>query len=56
MSDTTTGAEAIIPDEELELDLTPTGTETEAELAQRLANAEKAKKQILARARMPRKN
>lgn len=51
MSTTDTGAEAIIPDEELELDLTPDGSETEAELAQKLANAEKAKKQILARAR-----
>lgn len=51
MTEVTPGAEAIIPDEELELDLTPDGSETEAELAQKLANAEKAKKQILARAR-----
>lgn len=51
MTDVTPGAEAIIPDEELELDLTPDGSETEAELAQKLANAERAKKQILARAR-----
>jgi hypothetical protein len=44
-------AEATISDEELELDLTPDGTESEDELKQKLANAEKAKKQILARAR-----
>lgn len=44
-------AEATISDEELELDLTPDGSETEDELKTKLANAEKAKKQILARAR-----
>jgi hypothetical protein len=44
-------ADAIISDEELELDLTPDGTESPDEVATRLANAEKAKKQILARAR-----
>lgn len=46
-----TGAEPIISDSDLEADLTPTGKETLEELQQRLANAEKAKKQILARAR-----
>jgi len=51
MSQDNNGTEAIIPDEDLELDLTPDGTETEEELKQKLANAEKAKKQILARAR-----
>jgi len=44
-------AEATISDSDLDADLTPTGTETLEELQQRLANAEKAKKQILARAR-----
>ena len=44
-------AEATISDEQLDIDLSPTGTETLEELQQRLANAEKAKKQILARAR-----
>ena len=46
-----TGAEPIISDSDLEADLTPTGKETLEELQQRLTNAEKAKKQILARAR-----
>lgn len=44
-------AETTISDSDLDADLTPTGTETLEELQQRLANAEKAKKQILARAR-----
>lgn len=44
-------AESIISDEELELDLTPDGTEDVVTLSEKLANAEKAKKQILARAR-----
>jgi flagellar biosynthesis GTPase FlhF len=51
MSEQDTGAETIISDEELEQDLTPSGAETFEELQQKLANAEKAKKQILARAR-----
>lgn len=51
MSEEDTGAETIISDEELEVDITPKGEETYEELQQRLANAEKAKKQILARAR-----
>lgn len=51
MSEQDTGAEPIISDSELEADLTPSGTETLEELQQRLANAERAKKQILARAR-----
>lgn len=51
MSEQDNGAEAIISDAELEQDLTPSGTETFEELQQKLANAEKAKKQILARAR-----
>jgi len=51
MSEEDTGAEAIISDEELNVDLTPSGNETFEELTQKLANAEKAKKQILARAR-----
>lgn len=51
MDEKSQAAEAIISDEELELDLTPDGSETEDELKEKLANAEKAKKQILARAR-----
>ena len=51
MSIEDTGTDAIISDEELEVDQTPQGQETYEELQQRLANAEKAKKQILARAR-----
>jgi hypothetical protein len=51
MSEEDYGTEAIISEEELEVDITPQGEETYEELRQRLANAEKAKKQILARAR-----
>ena len=51
MSEEDYGTEAIISEEELEVDITPQGEETYEELQQRLANAEKAKKQILARAR-----
>ena len=46
-----TGAGTIIPDEELELDLNPNGTEDYETLVQKLKNAEMAKKQILARAK-----
>jgi hypothetical protein len=51
MLDENTGADATISDEELELDLTPDGTEDVEALAEKLKNAEKAKKQILARAK-----
>lgn len=51
MLDENTGAEAIISDEEAELDLTPNGTEDYDALTQKLKNAEMAKKQILARAK-----
>jgi hypothetical protein len=51
MNEENTGAEAIISDEEAELDLNPTGTEDYDALAQKLKNAEMAKKQILARAK-----
>lgn len=51
MLDENTGAEAIISDEELELDLTLDGTEDAEVLAEKLEKAEKAKKQILARAK-----
>lgn len=52
MSDTDTPVvETTISDEELELDLTPDGTESEDELKEKLAKAETAKKQILARAK-----
>lgn len=51
MSEEDQVAEATISDEELELDLTPDGSETEEELKLKASNAEKAKKQILARAR-----
>ena len=51
MLDENTGAEATISDEELELDLTPDGTEDAEALTEKLEKAEKAKKQILARAK-----
>jgi len=52
MSDTDNQvAETTISDEELELDLTPDGTESEDELKEKLEKAETAKKQILARAK-----
>lgn len=51
MSEQDPEAESTISDEELELDLNLDGTEDADELKEKLANAEKAKKQILARAR-----
>lgn len=51
MLDENTGAEATISDEELELDLTLDGTEDAEALTEKLEKAEKAKKQILARAK-----
>lgn len=43
--------ETIIPDAELEIDLTPDGTEDADALTEKLQQAERAKKQILARAK-----
>jgi hypothetical protein len=51
MSQDTQVVDATMSDEELELEITLDGTEDATVISEKLANAEKAKKQLLARAR-----